>query len=52
MDYVSGIYTFRTIVPSGPVDQKNRLMKQARLKAGGDEEAMFMDNYIYQIYDL
>lgn len=27
-----------------PIDQKNRLLEQARLKAGGDEEAMFMDN--------
>lgn len=27
-----------------PIDQKNRLMEQAKLKAGGDEEAMFMDN--------
>jgi lysyl-tRNA synthetase class 2 len=27
-----------------PIDQKSRLMEQARLKAGGDEEAMFMDN--------
>lgn len=27
-----------------PIEQKNRLMEQARLKAGGDEEAMFMDN--------
>jgi lysyl-tRNA synthetase class 2 len=27
-----------------PIDQKNRLIEQARLKAGGDEEAMFMDN--------
>lgn len=27
-----------------PVDQKNRLMEQAKLKAGGDEEAMVMDD--------
>lgn len=27
-----------------PIEQKSRLMEQARLKAGGDEEAMFMDN--------
>lgn len=27
-----------------PVDQRNRLMEQAKLKAGGDEEAMVMDN--------
>lgn len=27
-----------------PIDQRNRLMEQARLKAGGDEEAMAMDN--------
>ncbi len=26
-----------------PVDQRNRLMEQAKLKAGGDEEAMAMD---------
>lgn len=27
-----------------PVDQRNRLTEQARLKAGGDEEAMVMDD--------
>lgn len=27
-----------------PIDQKNRLLEQAQLKAGGDEEAMVMDN--------
>jgi lysyl-tRNA synthetase class 2 len=27
-----------------PIEQKNRLLEQAKLKAGGDEEAMFMDN--------
>lgn len=27
-----------------PVDQKNRLMEQARLKAAGDDEAMVMDD--------
>ncbi len=27
-----------------PIEQKSRLVSQARLKAGGDEEAMFMDN--------
>lgn len=27
-----------------PIDQKNRLLEQAKLKAGGDEEAMFMDD--------
>jgi lysyl-tRNA synthetase class 2 len=27
-----------------PVEQKNRLLEQARLRAGGDEEAMIMDH--------
>lgn len=27
-----------------PIEQRNRLAEQAKLKAGGDEEAMVMDN--------